>query len=104
MKADTGLKRIFRKLYALLDRKQKRNFVIILIIMMVSAALSQMTPKAVGWLTDDILQQDQVQFLKVIPLLVLILFINVANELIKILRRILVEDTATKTEKKDGAW
>ena len=85
MKADTGLKRIFRKLYALLDRKQKRNFVIILIIMMVSAALSQMTPKAVGWLTDDILQQDQVQFLKVIPLLVLILFINVANELIKIL-------------------
>ncbi len=100
MKADTGLKRIFRKLYALLDRKQKRNFVIILIIMMVSAALSQMTPKAVGWLTDDILQQDQVQFLKVIPLLVLILFINVANELIKILRRILVEDTATKTEKK----
>lgn len=104
MKADTGLKRIFRKLYALLDRKQKRNFVIILIIMMVSAALSQMTPKAVGWLTDDILQQDQVQFLKVIPLLVLILFINVANELIKILRRILVEDTATKTEKKDGVW
>ena len=100
MKADTGLKRIFRKLYALLDRKQKRNFVIILIIMMVSAALSQMTPKVVGWLTDDILQQDQVQFLKVIPLLVLILFINVANELIKILRRILVEDTATKTEKK----
>ena len=104
MKADTGLKRIFRKLYALLDRKQKRNFVIILIIMMVSAALSQMTPKAVGWLTDDILQQDQVQFLKVIPLLVLILFINVANELIKILRRILVEDTATKTEKKRRVW
>ena len=45
-----GLKNIFQKLYALLDRKQKRNFLIIIIIMMVSAALSQMTPKAVGWL------------------------------------------------------
>lgn len=95
-----GLKNIFHKLYALLDRKQKRNFLIIIIIMMVSAALSQMTPKAVGWLTDDILRQDQVNFMKVIPLLVLILVINVVNELIKILRRIMVEDTATKTEKK----
>lgn len=95
-----GLKNIFQKLYALLDRKQKRNFLIIIIIMMVSAALSQMTPKAVGWLTDDILRQDQVNFMKVIPLLVLILVINVVNELIKILRRIMVEDTATKTEKK----
>ena len=49
---------------------------------------------------DDILRQDQVNFMKVIPLLVLILVINVVNELIKILRRIMVEDTATKTEKK----
>ena len=97
MKGNGELKSVFKKLYALLDRKQKRNFVIILLIMIVSAALSQMTPKAVGWLTDDILRQNQVQFVKVIPLLILILIINVVNELIKILRRIIVEDTATKT-------
>lgn len=100
MKSNSGLKNIFQKLYALLDKKQKITFGVILVIMIVSAALSQLTPKAVGWLTDDILQQNQVNFLEVIPLLVLILIINVANELIKILRRILVEDTATKTEKK----
>lgn len=100
MKANGELKSVFKKLYALLDRKQKRNFVIILLIMIASAVLSQMTPKAVGWLTDDILRQNQVQFVKVIPLLILILIINVVNELIKILRRIIVEDTATKTEKK----
>ena len=100
METDRGMKKIFRKLYQLLDRRQKRNFVIIIFIMIISAALSQMAPKAVGWLTDDILRQDSVQFLRVVPLLVLILIINVANELIKILRRILVEDTATRTEKK----
>lgn len=88
------------KIYSLLDWKQKRNFIIALSIMIISAVLTQITPKMIGWLTDDILSQDQIQFLKIIPLLFIILIVNVINELIKILRRIIVEDTATKTEKK----
>ena len=36
--------------------------------MAISAALSQLTPKAIGWLTDDILVQEQIEFFKVIPL------------------------------------
>lgn len=91
---------IFRKLYGLLERKQKFTFLIIIVIMIVSAALSQMTPTAIGWLTDDILTHEQIAFFKVIPFLVFILVVNVINELIKILRRVMVEDTATKTEKK----
>ena len=94
------MKEIACKLYALLDGKQKRNFIFIILIMIVSAALAQFTPKAIGWLTDDILTQSQLNFINVIPVLVLILVVTVANELIKILRRIMVEDTATKTEKK----
>lgn len=68
--------------------------------MIVSAALAQMTPKAIGWLTDDILTKNEISFNKVIPFLVFILIVNVANEVIKIFRRVLVEDTATRTEKK----
>lgn len=100
MKGKTNMKEIACKLYALLDGKQKRNFIFIILIMIVSAALAQFTPKAIGWLTDDILTQSQLNFINVIPVLVLILVVTVANELIKILRRIMVEDTATKTEKK----
>lgn len=95
-----SLKKIIHNLYCLLDSKQKFSFVIIIFIMIISAILTQLTPKAIGWLTDDILIQKQIDFLQVIPLLIFILIINVVNELIKILRRILVEDTATKTEKK----
>lgn len=95
-----GLKQVLKKIYRLLDGKQKRNFVLILFIMILSAILTQITPKAIGWLTDDILLQNQIDFFKVIPILFLILLVNVVNELIKILRRIMVEDTATKTEKK----
>ena len=100
MKEKQGFRKIFPQLYRLLDWAQKRNFIVILLIMMISAGLSQLTPKAIGWLTDDILIQNQVQFLKVIPFLLFILIVNVINELIKILRRVMVEDTATKTEKK----
>ena len=95
-----GLRHILKKIYALLDFRQKRNFVFIIIIMILSAGLTQLTPKAVGQLTDDILVGDKVDFFRVIPFLVFILAVNVINELIKILRRVMVEDTATRTEKK----
>lgn len=100
MKKKIKLKHILSKLYHLLDARQKRSFLFIVIIMILSSALTQFTPKAIGWLTDDILIQEQIKFLSIIPVLLLILIVNVVNELIKILRRIMVEDTATKTEKR----
>ena len=91
---------VLNKTYKLLDNKQKFKFFIIILIMIVSAWLTQMTPKAIGWLTDDILVQNEISFIKVVPFLILILIVNVINEIIKIIRRIMVEETATSTEKK----
>lgn len=95
-----NLSNVLKKIYKLLDKKQKIRFIIIIIIMIISAILAQMTPKAIGWLTDDILSKDSISFEKVIPFLIFILIVNVVNEIIKIVRRVLVEDTATRTEKK----
>ena len=100
MENRTGFKETVRKLYCLLDKKQKKNFAGILVIMAVSAALSQVTPKAIGWLTDDILIQEEMKFWNIVPVLLFILVVNVVNEGIKILRRIMVENAATRTEKK----
>ena len=91
---------VLKKTYKLLDTKQKLRFILIVIIMILSAGLAQMTPKAIGWLTDDILTKNEISFNKVIPFLIFILVVNVVNEVIKIIRRVLVEDTATRTEKK----
>ena len=99
-----NLKKVLKKIYTLLDTKQKLRFILIIIIMIVSAALAQMTPKAIGWLTDDILTKNEISFNKVIPFLLFILIVNVVNEVIKIVRRVLVEDTATRTEKKQEVW
>ena len=43
--------------------------------MIASAVLTQMTPKAIGWLTDDVLNVNGVTFEKVIPFLILILVV-----------------------------
>ncbi len=94
-----SIKSVLKKLYKILTKKQKISFLIIVVIMIISATLTQVTPKAIGWLTDDILTQSEIAFFKVIPFLILILIVNVVNEIIKIIRRVMVEDTATRTEK-----
>lgn len=95
-----SIKSILSKLYKILDKKQKINFIIIILIMIISAGLTQLTPKTIGWLTDDILTKQEISFTAVIPFLILILIVNVSNEIIKIIRRVMVEDTATRTEKR----
>ena len=94
-----SIKNVLKKIYKILTKKQKISFLIIVLIMIISAGLTQITPKAIGWLTDDILTQSEIAFSKVIPFLILILVVNVVNEVIKIARRVMVEDTATRTEK-----
>ncbi len=99
-KKENQIKSVLKKLYKILTKRQKISFAIIVLIMIVSAVLTQITPKAIGWLTDDILTRNtKIAFAKVIPFLILILIVNVSNEIIKIVRRVMVEDTATRTEK-----
>ena len=64
-----------------------------------SAVLSQLIPLAVGYLTDHVLTQQNATFASVVPILLAILVVNVANEVIKVVRRLIVEDTATQAEK-----
>ena len=71
----------------------------ILLILGVSAVLSQLTPLAVGYLTDHVLAGQKASFASVAPILVAILVVNIVNELIKVARRLIVEDTATQAEK-----
>ncbi len=90
---------LIKRMYEMLDKKQKLNFIFIIIIMIVSAYLSQLLPLSIGKLTDDILQQENLSFVKVVPFLVFILVVTVFNEIIKVVRRVIVEDTCTSCEK-----
>lgn len=92
-------KRLYRRIFSLLHKRQKVGFFFILLILGVSAVLSQFTPLAVGYLTDHVLAAQTIHFQSVIPILLFILIVNVFNEVIKVIRRLIVEDTATHAEK-----
>ena len=90
---------VYKKIFKMLTKKQKINFIIIIGIMIVSALLTQLLPLSIGSLTDDILSRDELSFVSVLPFLGFILVITVTNEIIKVIRRLLVEDTSTRFEK-----
>lgn len=78
---------------------ETEGFFLILLILAVSAALSRLTPLAVGYLTDHVLEGQNASFASVSPILAAILAVNIVNELIKAARRLIVEDTAAQAEK-----
>ena len=92
-------KGLFQKIYLMLTKRQKFNFIIIIFIMIICALLSQLLPLAIGTLTDDVLSQESLSFTSVLPFLGFILLITVINEILKVLRRVIVEDTCTRCEK-----
>ncbi len=93
------LSETWKNIFSLLPRRQRLRFLLILLILGVSAVLSQLTPLAVGYMTDRVLGESDVTFLSVAPVLLVILAVNVVNEVIKVARRLIVEDTATQAEK-----
>ena len=90
---------LIKRIYQMLSRKQKWNFMIIILIMIISAILSQLLPLSIGKLTDDLLNQENIVFQSILPFLLFISIITVLNEIIKVIRRVIVEDTCTRCEK-----
>ena len=102
MKEKTNDKEAMRheKENAPLQKRQKRSFWIVLLILAVSAGLSQILPLAVGYLTDRVLvDRANISFQTTVPVLLVILITSVVNEVIKVIRRLLVEDASTQAEK-----
>ena len=90
---------LVKRIYLMLNKRQKINFIIIIIIMIISALLAQLLPLSIGKLTDDVLNHNDLSFTKVLPFLIFILVVTVTNEIIKVVRRVIVEDTCTRCEK-----
>ena len=55
MQKPENRRKIWKSIFGLLPRRQKSGFFLILLILGVSAVLSQLTPLAVGYLTDHVL-------------------------------------------------
>ena len=92
-----------RKLLGFLGRRQKAQFAAVLVILLVSAVLTQLTPLAVEYLTNTVLAAQTIRLGAVMPVLPAILAANVTNEVIKVVRRLLVEDKVRIVQRGDFA-
>lgn len=90
---------IIKNLFFLIPEKQKRRFLLIPVILIISAVFSQITPIFIGYLTDRVLDENDAVLKTALPVLVIILTVNILNETIKVARRLIVEDIATQTGK-----
>lgn len=88
-----------KKIVRLLPRRQRLRFLLVFLLLGVSAVFSQITPLAIGYLTDRILSESNAAFSSALPPLLVILAVNVTGEVVKVVRRLLVEDTATQAER-----
>ena len=93
------MKELYKEIGGMLTARQKRNFIFITAIMLVSAGAGQLVPLCVGRLTDELLGAQHFSLAGILPFLVFLLAVSVANELLKVARRLMVEDTCTRFEK-----
>ena len=94
------MKKIYSELYKMLTKRQKFNFIFITVLMAVSAAISQFIPLCIGDLTDSLFTgTSPFSFYSILPFLAFILVISILNEVLKVVRRLSVEDTCTRFEK-----
>ena len=93
------MKVLYKEIGGMLTARQKRNFIFITAIMLVSAGAGQLVPLCVGRLTDELLGAQHFSLAGILPFLVFLLAVSVANELLKVARRLMVEDTCTRFEK-----
>ena len=92
-------KHVVIQIFRILTKKQRRSFIGIAILLVGTAFCAQITPLAIGYLTDSVLTTGNVIFTDVLPVLLLVLAVNLASEGMKVARRLMIEDTATATEK-----
>lgn len=60
---------IVKEIYTMLEKKQMLGFLWIILILIVTAGLSQLTPVILGILTDHVLEQNNLSFFTVFPYL-----------------------------------
>ena len=90
----------FGRVSSMLHKKEKTNLIFATIIMLVVGILTNLPAVILGKFVDKIIGLENPAFSVAIPFLVLIVIIILSKEILTIIRKYLVENIATQTEKK----
>lgn len=90
----------FKRAVGLMEKPEKIFLVFASVLMMVSGVLTNLPAVILGRLVDRLVNLDNVQFNLAIPFILLIILVIFIREILTIIRKYLVENIATQTEKK----
>ena len=90
----------FKKTISFLERKEKINLSISAILMIFAGLLTNLPAVIIGKFVDKIIELENPAFTIAIPFLVIIIIVILLKEVLTIIRKYLVENVATQTEKK----
>lgn len=91
-----GFKRVFR----LMDSPEKISLFFASLLMFIAGVLTNLPALILGKLVDTVVSAETFQFGRAIPFIGLIMGVILVRELLTIIRKYLVENIATQTEKK----
>lgn len=90
----------FKRSLQLIDRKEKVILFIASLLMAIAGVLTNLPALILGRLVDKIAGITNLEFSTVIPFISLIIFVILIREILTIIRKYLIENIATQTEKK----
>ena len=90
----------FRKTLRLMEQREKRVLILASFLMLLAGILTNLPAIILGRLVDQLLGTDSIQFGLAMPFIGLIVLIILLRETITVIRKYLVENVATQTEKK----
>ncbi|MDP4010006.1 MAG: ABC transporter ATP-binding protein [Candidatus Shapirobacteria bacterium] len=90
----------FKRTFHLMDRSEKITLVISSTLMLTTGILTNLPAIILGRLVDKLTESANIQFSWALPFILLIVVIIIVREVLTVIRKYLVENIATQTEKK----
>lgn len=90
----------FRRAILLMEKPEKITLLMASFLMLISGVLTNLPAVILGRLVDRLVGLDNIQFNLAIPFISLIILVILFREVLTIIRKYLVENIATQTEKK----
>lgn len=91
----------FKRTISLLDASEKTALFFASFLMLIVGILTNLPALILGKLVDLVVKSPNLQFSSAVPFIVIITVIIIIRESLNVLRKYLVENTATQTEKKE---
>lgn len=90
----------FKRVWGLIGRSEKISLIVASIIIAIASTLTNLPALILGNLVDTLVAKPKIEFSLAVPFILLIVVIILIREVLTVIRKYLIENVATQTDKK----